>query len=250
MSWRLKILLLLVAAVPAFTGYPLGRFTAEVVPGARAAWVFYAAGIHILVRAAVGARAYGTMLSIAAVVALPVVMTGGAVSCLLLVATGGGLAGIFVYSPHYVALCLTLLTVVPLALALVTVLPFGRFEQGLLSQAGGVGRVQKALLMAVRVFNHVAFSVIPGILEVIREERLFSRAPSHERPRRVGVTQATRSAVRAMVHVSVDAICSSVQYIPLWAVEIAQLPETGPSGPDDPRTPGKPGAPPRVKEQT
>jgi hypothetical protein len=28
-----------------------------------------------------------------------------------------------------------------------------------------------------------------------------------------------------MVTIGVDAICASVQYIPLWAVEIAQLPE-------------------------
>lgn len=250
MSWRLKIVLLLIGAVPAFTGYPVSRFAAEVVPGARVAWICYGLGIHIFVRAAVGARAYGAMLSIAAAVTLPVVMAGGAVSCALSIASGGTSADIFAYSPHYVALCLSLITVVPLALAMVTVLPVGQFEQNLLSRDSGVSRTEKALLMTIRVFNHVAFSVIPGILEVIREEKLFTQAASQQRIRRIGVMASIRLAVRTMIHVSVDAICTSVQYVPLWAVEIAQLPErvAGESG--GPPVPGQSEDADRMKEQT
>jgi hypothetical protein len=224
-SWRPKILLLVIAAVPAFTGYPVSRFSGEVVSGAAVSWVVYGVCVHGLIGVMAGARAYGVMLSIAAAVTLPVVMAGAAVSWILLMATGGDMNGVFAYSPRYVALSLRLLTVVPLALAMVAAIPFGRIEQHLLSQTKGVKRRQKALLMAMRVFNHVAFSVIPGILEVIREERLFFASTTQSPPPRAGYLRKIRGWVRTMTFVGVDAICTSVQFIPMWAVEIAQLPE-------------------------
>lgn len=225
MTWRLKLLLLLAVAVPAFTGYPVNQAAAVVVPGARTAWIIYAMAVHLVVGALVGARAYAIMLSIAAAVTLPVVMAGGLVSFVLVLLSGGGWPDVFAYSPHYITLCLTLLTVVPMSLAMVAVIPFGRFERRLLSRAAGVSRREKALLIAIRAFNHVAFSVIPGVLEVIREERLLTADGSL---RRAGGRGPARRMIRSMIHVGVDAICSSVQYLPLWAVEIAQLPTATP----------------------
>ncbi len=237
-----------VAAVPAFTNYPVDRFSGEVVSGATIAWVLYGAGVHGLIGMISGARAYGIMLSIAAAVTLPVVMAGAAVSWILLMAAGGEMNGIFAYSPRYVALSLRLLTVVPLALAMVTAIPFGRIEQHLLSQTNGVKRRQKALLMAMRVFNHVAFSVIPGILEIIREERLFSTSTTPSHYPRAGYPRKVRQWVRTMTFVGVDAICTSVQFIPMWAVEIAQLPEAAAPGDANRRDPGRGGESNRNKE--
>jgi hypothetical protein len=101
-----------------------------------------------------------------------------------------------------------------------------------------VKRRQKALLMAMRVFNHVAFSVIPGILEIIREERLFSTPFTPSGHSRAGYLQKIRRWVRIMTTVGVDAICTSVQFIPMWAVEIAQLPEDTASDDTDHPGPG------------
>ncbi len=41
MNWKLKLFLLLLGAIPAFTGYPVNRFDAEVVTGIPRAWTVY-----------------------------------------------------------------------------------------------------------------------------------------------------------------------------------------------------------------
>jgi len=241
MSWKWKLLLLGVGAIPAFTGFPVNRFEVMVVPGIRVSWVAYAMLVHLLVAVAGGGRTYRHTLAIAAIVTLPVVFVGGLISYVIAVVTTGSLTAQAAYSPHYLSLCMTMLTVVPLALAMVLVLPFGQFEQALLQRSLGGGSAGRSLLMGTRVFNHVAFSVIPGILEVIREEHLLARPGSRTSPsgqkRPSGPGRYVAALVRAMIHVGVDAICASVQYIPLWATEIAQL--SGEDGliPTDKRTP-------------
>ena len=51
-----------------------------------------------------------------------------------------------------------------------------------------------------------------------------------------------------MTAVGVDAICTSVQFIPMWAVEIAQLPEKAASGDGGHPDPGHGGELNRNKE--
>jgi hypothetical protein len=227
MNWKWKLILLAAGAVPAFTGFPVNRFDTLVVPGIRLSWVAYALMVHVLVAIAAGWRVYRHTLTIAALVTVPVVFMGGIISYGIALATTGSLTAQATYSAHYLSLCITMLTVVPVALAMVLVLPFGQFEQVLLQRSLSGGSIGRSLLMGIRVFNHVAFSVIPGILEVIREEHLFklpgSSGSSAARDGTSGAWGRIRALMRAMVHIGVDAICASVQYIPLWAAEIAQL---------------------------
>jgi uncharacterized membrane protein len=123
---------------------------------------------------------------------------------------------------HYVRLALNMLSVIPLALGIVATIPFGRLEQHLLRDPRGVTLVEKKLLMAVRVFNHIAFFVIPNLLEVVREERSFR--PSPPRQTRADRSQALRALTAGLVQIGVAGICAALRFIPLWAWEIAALP--------------------------
>ena len=121
-----------------------------------------------------------------------------------------------------------MLTVVPLALALVAVIPFYRFEHSLLSREQGITARQKKQLMALRVFNHAAFSVIPALLEVLREENPLGpgfRQNIEPQPIVKGIQQRLIQLIHIATQLGVESICAAVQYIPLWAYEIAALPE-------------------------
>jgi hypothetical protein len=121
-----------------------------------------------------------------------------------------------------VRLTLNMLSVIPLALSIVASLPFARLEAHLLKDVRGVAPREKKLLMAVRVFNHIAFFVIPNLLEVVREERPVGprrRTPAGFAPRRL---------IAALVQFAVAGICAALRFIPLWAREIAALPDRHP----------------------
>ena len=224
-GWRFRLAVLLVAGVPAFTGYPLSLFHAAVLPGLSWAWIVYGLAVNLLVAFCAGTRIYGAIAAVAAMVALPVVFGGAAISFALWLSPWGAGGGPAAYSPHYVALCVTMLTVVPLALGLVVTLPMGALEQSLLKSQNGVSRLEKCLLMFLRVFNHILFVVIPNIIEVVREERRYDLSG--------GRRPSVSALIREMVNLAIAGICAAVQFIPLWALEISQLPERS-------RPPGKP----------
>lgn len=214
-------LLLALLALPAVSGWPLNLFPAEAMPGASWAWLGYALLVHLALWRLVGAATYETVLALSALAVLPVIYGGAGVSWLRF-AAGWSAAGQEAYSPHYLSLGLTMLTVIPVALALVSRVPLQELESRLLRNPLGVTALEKRCLMAVRVFNHVAYAVLPAILDVLREERRLlgaaTAAPWHSR---IGDLRAD------LVQVALEAICAAVQYLPLWAVEIARLPLRG-----------------------
>lgn len=210
LPWRARLLLLAAAGLPAFTGWPLADVELAVLPGLRVAWLGYLLVVHLLARGLCGGRRYADILALAAMISLPVVFGGAAVTALFGLLQGATAVERAAAGAHYVSLGVTMLTVVPLALAMVVQVPFGRLEQGLLEGRRGVGRRAKASLMALRVFNHVVYFVIPNILEVLREEDGPGRR---------------RHLLWTLIHVGVEAICGAVRYVPLWALEIAALPD-------------------------
>jgi len=224
LGWPLNVILLAVLAVPAFSGYPLAGMQAQIVAGVRWSWVVYFGCVHAVTVLVLGRRLHANILAAAALITLPVVYFGAAISWagFHLGLSAMGPAG---FGGHYARLCLTLLTVVPLALALVSVIPFGRMEHGLLLRAGGVTPLQKKILMAMRVFNHIAFFVLPSTLEVLREERPATHWRSQWRARHLPRGALLRELAGHLIHLSVEIISASLQYVPLWAHEIARLPE-------------------------
>ncbi len=233
-NWKLKFFLIVLAAVPAFTGYPLNRLDTVIIPGITWGWICYFLSVHIIVRLVIGSGMYANVISAAALITLPVVFGGGTISYLLHLGGIEWVRGLEASGIHYVSLCVTMLTVIPLAIGGVVMIPVHTIEKNILRDRSGVTRKKRYLLMFLRVFSHILFFVIPNILEVVREERPFSSFPEGLHPSNDQVKYRSAAHVckhklavflEIMTFLSVEAICSAVQYIPFWAVEIAQLPE-------------------------
>jgi hypothetical protein len=224
-KWQHRIGLLMVTAVPAFSGYPLAVAAGEILPGLTWGWGAYFAAVHLLLVLTTPKRLYGNILAASALITLPVVFGGAALSGLIHLVGLGHPGGPQSYSPHYLSLCTTMLTVIPLGLTLVTSVPFQQLEQQVLTGENGISRRKKNLLMALRVFNHIVYDVIPGTLEVVREELPREPADLQRPPRKGHRLPSPARLIRMMTWLGIAGICSAVQYIPLWAVEIARLPE-------------------------
>jgi hypothetical protein len=234
-KWKCHIAGLVLLAVPAFSGYPLGHLPWEPVAGVCGGSVLYLLVSALLLLWLLGAERYGNALAVAVLITVPVVCSGSVISWLLLPAGGeAAIAAKAAYSRHYVSLAITMLTVIPLALAFVAVIPFHDLENQLLRTRDSVSRREKVLLIVMRVFNHIVYYVIPDIMEVVREEKLWHLAAKE--PLQTGRSSAMASRYRAMatlardtlsglVYLAVEGICASIRYIPVWALEIARLPE-------------------------
>lgn len=216
-------------ALPAFTGYPVNRFDLPLVAGITHAWAAYFMVANLMVALVCGRRNYGRILTATALVTLPVVGSGACISFVISLFALDMRQAQAVYSAHYLRLCITMLTVVPLALGLVISLPLQSFEQQLLQNRRCVPMSRKMMLMALRVFNHIVYYVIPNIIEVVREERQFavSGGDPDQAGSNGGWVHRFALIVRRLTHVAGEGICAAVQYIPLWAVEIARLPGKG-----------------------
>ena len=220
-------MILWLLAVPAFTGFPLGHVQGFIVPGAEYGWIGYALVIHLVAGMLLGKKAYRIALYISGLITIPVVLFGAGISYGGLVLRGWDPALQAAYSAHYISLAITMLTVIPLALSMVAVIPFHRLEYRLLQKSSGVSITEKSALMFLRVFGHILYFVIPNILEVVREERVFSIIAGRKKiPDKETLTIRRRAAimVRILTQIGVEGICAAVRYVPLWADEISRLP--------------------------
>ena len=219
MNWKTRFFLLAIVSVPAFSGYPLHLFGTPILPGITQGWLGYWITANMAIFCILGGAHLANVIAVAALVTMPVVFVGGGISRLMQLLGLGQPGGPAAYSAHYLTLCVTMLTVIPLALSLVAVVPFHEIEQHLLGGKRGISRLEKYLLMFLRVFNHVIYFVIPNIMEVMREEghlRIGGEKPLSK--------PGLRSVIRAMIRIGIEGICAAMQYIPLWAVEISRLP--------------------------
>ncbi|MDJ0808450.1 MAG: hypothetical protein QNJ48_03025 [Desulfobacterales bacterium] len=224
MIWQGRILILMLVGIPAFTGvYPLSGL-GDALPGVTWSAFIYAAAVNLAVGLTCGGTFAAGALAVSVLILLPVVIGGAAITwCLAWLASPSTIPA-DAHGGHYVRLALNMLSVIPLALSIVATIPFGRLEQHLLRSARGVASWEKKVLMAVRVFNHITFFVIPNLLEVVREERPFESRGARWRN---GVDRkATPGALMAvLVQIGVAGICAALRFIPLWAREIADLPD-------------------------
>ena len=224
---------LVILAIPAFVGYPVTKFDAELLAGLSTGWIGYFLGVNVLILIIAGQAFWSNAVAITALITIPVVYVGATLSYLIYLAGLGYESGQSAYSPHYLSLCVTMLTVIPLALSLIAVVPFHDFEHHLLQHDKGVSKMEKFFLMFLRVFNHIVYFVIPDIVETMREEgqykrRLKNTVTGAAEPSEAGLVRSVKlkatGLIRDMIQLGVEGICASIQYIPLWAVEISQLP--------------------------
>jgi hypothetical protein len=214
-DWKIKFILLVI-----------------ILSGLTYGWVVYFFLVHAIILAINGTRFYANILAVAALISMPVVFVGGFISYIIFLLGIGYASGQSAYSPHYVSVCVTMLTVIPLALSMVGIVPFQRFEHKLLQHRAGVTKLEKGILMFLRVFNHIVYFVIPNILETIREERHYRKwmatevKTSSQSSGRRGIWEIKNKILTlktGMIQLAVEGICASIQYIPLWAVEISRL---------------------------
>ncbi len=226
MNWQMRIAVLVFVGLPAFTGVSPLDFLGEALPGLPWSAFLYAAVVNLTVLLVCGAAFAAGALAVSALVLIPVVLAGATLTWGLGWIASSPPDALGGYGAHYVRLALNMLGVIPLALGIVASIPFNRIEQRLLKNAGGVAVWEKKLLMAVRVFNHITFFVIPGLLEVVREERPFGPLrPDAE----TGAGRRGRwLPIAGLVQFAVAGICGALRFIPLWAREIAALPDRPP----------------------
>ena len=230
MNWRLKAIGFGVLAVPAFTGFPVNRISGALLPGAEYGWLVYAAAVHLAILLLLGRKAYRFALAVALIISIPVVLLGAGISYTGLLISGWSQARQGVYAAHYVHLAVTMLTVIPLALSMVAVIPMHRLERYLLQRPDGVKIAEKIALMGLRVFNHILHFVLPNILEIIREEGALSAFRSRGargRDNPLPLSRRITGTLRMLTHIGVEAICAAIRYVPLWAEEISRLPGYG-----------------------
>lgn len=227
MNWKAKALIIWTLAIPAFTGFPMNQVQGELFPGATYGWLIYGALVYTAIIFLTGKKVFKLSLVIALTIAVPLVLLGTLISTIGQLITGWSQSSPADYIIHYIRLTVTMLVVIPLALSMVAVIPFHLLEQHLLNSRQGVKTTEKMILMFLRVFSHIFYFVIPNILEVVREEgiltgkRFLTRGSQRTR---VPFFQRISAMVRMLVNIGVDAICSAIRYIPLWAEEISRLP--------------------------
>ncbi len=230
MPWKYKLILLLVISIPAFSGFPLELSDSFIVPGLPWTWTFYFLGVHSILPVLMNLYRYGKIIGLAALITLPVIFSGASLSYLMWIIKDGDQADAFHFGAHYLNLAVTMLTVIPLSLSMVAVLPLNAIELLLLQRTDGVSPMEKRLLMAIRVFSHVIFDVLPSILEVLREERyrpgpLLKNNSNTTTQLFIRWKENIRVIISKMIQIGVQGICSAIQYIPLWAIELSQLPQ-------------------------
>jgi capsular exopolysaccharide synthesis family protein len=139
MSWKIRFFLLAAVSIPAFTGYPVNTLNTPIIPGVTWGWLGYWLAAGTTIFCVLGGTHFSNTISVSALITLPVVFVGGTLSYLVHLSGLGQPGDPAVYSAHYVSLCLTMLTVIPLALSLVAkhkkvVLIDGNFRQPMLQK--------------------------------------------------------------------------------------------------------------------
>jgi len=240
MTWRIKLAVFCVLAIPAFIGFPLNHIQGTLFPGAAIGWVGYGLIIHTAIFCLLGKKPYQVAIGIGLLISVPVVCLGAGISFVSLFVSGWNPTRQTFIITHYISLAITMITVIPLALSMVAVVPIHRIENRLLQKSRGVSLVEKSVLMFVRVFIHIIYFVIPDILEVLREERIFAviaGGQKSSRAHKMSLGTRIQALIRILIQIGVEGICSAVRYIPLWAEEISRLPgrsESNTSGGNDP----------------
>lgn len=234
MSWKNKFGILLILSIPAFSGFPLKAWDTAVVSGLTWSWIIYFLSVHIVINLLLGLHRYGQIIGIATLITLPVIYSGACLSYLLWWINDGSQVTAYVFGAHYISLTITMLTVIPLSISLIAVFPFGTVEQKLLQRSDGVTKLERRFLMAVRVFSHIIFDVLPNILEVLKEERVRWNETDEfydilqinkSKMSMKEIQHRIKGTLSQMIQIGVEGICTSMQYIPLWAVELSQLPQ-------------------------
>lgn len=222
MKRLLQSIILIILAIPAFSGLflnagPTAFFDISV---GRLLYLLVTTTAILILQ---GRFLWLTATIIALLVAIPVVLGGSIVALILYAMNLGGMT-LPQIAAHYVALFINMLSMIPLAIALVSLIPTAALETRLLRDTAGVTSLQKKLLMAMRVFNHAVFAVMPEIIQAATEELRFNgylyKAQNKIKHKR---RLFLKSVLQIFMFMAITAICSVLKYIHFWTAEISAL---------------------------
>jgi len=236
MSWKIKVFLLSIFLIPSFIGYPFSLFDSHTIFSWSKQWavtgptdgqVLYFLVVIVAISALCGIRKMLIGLTAGALVSISIVFAGGFVAFLKTKVGIPNSPDEYQYSPYYIARYLNIITVVPLSLVLFITFPFLQFERSIITSSEGVTLKQKIFLMVVRVINNVRYDVLPEIWYVIIEEK-EDNFSSYLDDATLGKFAKLKKRMKKLflknMYIAAIGIAVSLEYVPLWAVEIAQLP--------------------------
>jgi len=227
--WKLKFIILLLICLPGFTDYFVRKFSGPIMPGLTHWDIIYFFLVFVTVLIVSGRTILIFSISAVALISVSVVFTGGLIAFLRIL-KGFSVEKIYEYSPHYVSLLVRLFSVVPIAIAVVATIPVREYECVLLKRMTGVSTFERIILMVSRVLSHVIYTVLPTIVQIMKEERYARKAYPVKEMLEDSVMKSTKfrrrvsRVIAEILTIGVSFICCSLEYIPLWAQEISRLP--------------------------
>jgi hypothetical protein len=203
----------------------------EIIPGINVSQIACLLIVILFIFLISGKKILYISLTSASVLSLSVFF-GGSIVSFIKNRFGLDIAIVSRYSPHYISLLITMLTVVTLATAIVSTIPIIHYEASLLRKMKGVSIRKKALLMGTRVFTHVIFTVIPVVILSRREEKYYKKASISQGQIAEEIVLEKGNMIKRRyfgwlldyIHICLACICLSLEYIPIWAIEIDHLP--------------------------
>jgi len=234
MKWIFKLLLFILLLIPSFTSFSQPFLTDHrLFKWTEDSWIVYAPSdgqllyfLIVLLIVPLVLRSWFAHTS-AVLISLSIVFLGALISSVSI-----WLGYSEIPTSYYVAKLVNIMTVVPLSIALVSIIPFSKFEKSVLSSKKGVSFLTKMFLISIRVGTHVQQQVLPSIWTILREERINKDKENNTdaylgdivNTKNATILKKIKEFLSKSLYIAASAIAYSLENIPLWAVEIAQLP--------------------------
>ena len=228
-NWKIKVLVLLLALLPSFTTFFINYFNISLFEKADISiwYIIYIFISFFIIWLLSGSKVLQIGLVTAATLSISVVFAGGLISY---VRSGFSSDAILLYSDHYLIVLLNTLAIVPITIAFVSSIPIREYENNLLQEFNGISGFEKRLLIATRIFNHIVYTVLPKIIFIKREENnahemSFEDFVEDTILRKLGNSLfLLNKKMLEYINLLLTLLVESIEFIPLWAVEINELP--------------------------
>lgn len=200
-------------------------FEQQIVPGISRYQVIYMSTVYLLIANFLSGQFLAKTLTWVVALAFPMFFVTP--SIIYLSRITGLSSATNNYGPHYLDLIISMFIFIPLSIGLIALLrgPAKEYERHMILQYQGISLGRKRLLIGCRILVHLLFSVVPALVEVIREEKVLGRI---RRSSKIRIDEL-RASAWLLLRIVCHAVCETLQYIPLWVSEIAALPTRGQS---------------------
>lgn len=226
-----KVLIIVIFSIPCFYSCPPTALNIIILPGINLFNLLYMLLMFAVILFSGGIRRFFLSIKMATIVSISVVFIGSSIAFIRTLLLPSISKSINEYSPYYIALLINMYTVVPISLTIMSFIPVAKLENSIIQAKKEINIVKKALLMFLRVVNHILYQVIPTIMQIMNEEKsdrksMFSRDVLVQEANSESLKMLFRNVRLLLVDIwdiCVATICLSIEYIPIWAIEISKL---------------------------